>query len=99
MGFLGARAYAEVEELLKEIKKINKRLDNIEKKLKEQEKQNKTTPEEWLNGFNNIFKQATSEIPDACKNCSNHPSNGGSGICHCTIPYFSKSTSTITYNS
>lgn len=26
-----------------------------------------------------------SEIPDACKNCSNHPSNGGSGICHCTL--------------
>ena len=24
-------------------------------------------------------------IPKACKNCSNHPSNGGSGICHCTL--------------
>ena len=23
--------------------------------------------------------------PDACKGCSNHPSNGGSGICHCTL--------------
>ena len=21
-------------------------------------------------------------IPDFCKNCSNHPSNGGSGMCH-----------------
>lgn len=26
-----------------------------------------------------------SNIPSACKNCSNHPSNGGSGICHCTL--------------
>lgn len=26
-----------------------------------------------------------SYIPEACKNCSNHPSNGGSGICHCTL--------------
>lgn len=26
-------------------------------------------------------------IPEGCKNCSNHPNNGGSGICHCTIPY------------
>ena len=26
-----------------------------------------------------------STIPDACKGCSNHPSNGGSGICHCTL--------------
>lgn len=24
-------------------------------------------------------------IPEACRNCSNHPSNGGSGICHCTL--------------
>ena len=24
-------------------------------------------------------------VPDPCKNCSNHPSNGGTGICHCTL--------------
>lgn len=24
-------------------------------------------------------------IPPACRNCPNHPSNGGSGICHCTL--------------
>ena len=24
-------------------------------------------------------------IPAACRSCSNHPSNGGSGICHCII--------------
>ena len=24
-------------------------------------------------------------IPDSCKNCPNHPSNGGSGICHCIL--------------
>ena len=24
-------------------------------------------------------------IPDACKNCLNHPSNGGTGICFCTL--------------
>lgn len=24
-------------------------------------------------------------MPDACKACSNHPQNGGSGICHCTL--------------
>ena len=27
-------------------------------------------------------------MPNCCKNCSNHPSNGGSGICHCTLLYF-----------
>ena len=25
------------------------------------------------------------QVPEACKNCSNHPSNGGSGICFCTL--------------
>lgn len=24
-------------------------------------------------------------IPDPCRGCSNHPSNGGSGICNCTL--------------
>lgn len=24
-------------------------------------------------------------IPDNCKHCSNHSSNGGSGICHCIL--------------
>ena len=24
-------------------------------------------------------------IPSACRACSNHPSNGGSGICHCIL--------------
>ena len=28
-------------------------------------------------------------IPDSCKNCSNHPSNGGSGICNCTLGQYS----------
>lgn len=27
----------------------------------------------------------TNYIPEACKSCSNHPSNGGSGICNCTL--------------
>ena len=25
------------------------------------------------------------EIPYACMGCPNHPSNGGSGICHCIL--------------
>lgn len=24
-------------------------------------------------------------IPNACRNCINHPSNGGSGFCNCTL--------------
>jgi len=25
------------------------------------------------------------EMPSSCIHCSNHPRNGGSGICHCTL--------------
>lgn len=46
----------------------------------------------WVGQCNcqsNIFRKITtwsdSGIPSACRNCSNHPSNGGSGICHCTL--------------
>lgn len=31
------------------------------------------------------MEQALMKIPSACKSCLNHPSNGGSGICHCTL--------------
>ena len=24
-------------------------------------------------------------IPEPCRGCSNHPNNGGSGICNCTL--------------
>ena len=33
---------------------------------------------------NSIWK-ALGETPDPCKNCPNHPSNGGSGFCNCTL--------------
>lgn len=27
----------------------------------------------------------TNYIPEACRSCSNHPANGGSGFCNCTL--------------
>ena len=32
-------------------------------------------------------RDATKEYNDPCIGCSNHPMNGGSGICACTVPY------------
>lgn len=32
-------------------------------------------------------KDQVLNIPDCCINCSNHPTNGGSGICNCVLPY------------
>lgn len=28
---------------------------------------------------------STSAIPEACKHCATHPSNGGDGICWCVL--------------
>ncbi len=45
----------------------------------------------WINRKDDFVREApkpdleTLHIPEACKSCSNHPSNGGSGICHCTL--------------
>lgn len=39
----------------------------------------------------NVFDQNTyknylkTTIPNACKSCPNHPSNGGDGICNCIL--------------
>lgn len=30
-----------------------------------------------------------SNIPQCCVACPNHPSNGGSGVCNCVLPYMS----------
>lgn len=35
--------------------------------------------------FKKIDIGADPGIPEACRNCSIHPSNGGSGICNCTL--------------
>lgn len=32
-----------------------------------------------------IDKNIWDGIPDACRRCSGHPSNGGSGICNCIL--------------
>ncbi len=45
------------------------------------------TPEEIRNllGMSNNMETKINSIPSACRNCSNHPFNGGSGICHCIL--------------
>ena len=34
-----------------------------------------------------VTEDTTKEFNDPCLGCSNHPKNGGSGICNCTVPY------------
>ena len=37
-------------------------------------------------------------IPQCCLTCPNHPSNGGSGICNCVLPYMSSSSTGGSYS-
>ena len=39
-------------------------------------------PVEWV-------KPTVDPVPEMCRKCSNHPSNGGYGVCHCIGPYVS----------
>ena len=40
---------------------------------------------EHLLDWSSTSPLAIDGIPNACRTCSNHPSNGGSGICHCIM--------------
>ena len=48
-----------------------------------------TSKSEMLEALDNISDNLISKqydnIPEPCKQCNNHPSNGGSGICQCTL--------------
>lgn len=59
-----------LEEQLKSLEKLQEHLDRL----------SKTCPT-----YPTYLTSNTDYIPDACKSCSNHPSNGGSGICHCIL--------------
>ena len=52
----------------------------LDKIVKELERLN--TPK-----YNPAMVENIWSIPKACRSCSNHPTNGGSGICACTLPY------------
>lgn len=70
------------EELLRQLQKSIEQLTEEVKDLKKQlaEKQDNfpiipTSP---------VYTEVDN-IPLACRSCSNHPSNGGSGVCHCIL--------------
>ncbi len=67
------KLHKEINNLYEELNKINKKLDYIEPN--------------WYRykTLEYDYNRTESFIPEPCKTCSNHPSNGGSGICHCIL--------------
>jgi len=64
-------------------KRLDKRFDSIEEKLNKIIDNNSGTYTPIEVPFYNYPWSV--DTPDPCKNCPQHPSNGGSGICHCTL--------------
>lgn len=62
----------ELNELLE--KEFQRGRDNVQKPI--------STPDMTKLLIDSISKEY---IPEACKDCSNHPSNGGNGICSCIL--------------
>ena len=42
---------------------------------------------------------AQDTTPACCRNCPNHPDNGGSGICSCALPYMTYTGKDVTYGT
>ena len=57
--------------------------------LDEGKRQRTKEMSEFLINSGNVFQYvsstSTSVPPDPCKNCANHPDNGGSGVCFCVL--------------
>lgn len=69
-------------EVNQELNVINNKEYNLLKVLKEL----KNPPHYKDYDFRDFTSINTnSYIPEACRNCSNHPSNGGSGNCNCIL--------------
>ena len=66
-----------------EIKEIKEELDRLSKEVEKLRQ-------------NNHYDIAYTEIPPYCRNCKNHPINGGTGVCHCIFGEYKYSMSITT---
>ena len=73
--------------LLSRVENIHRvTIDNATLKKQEREEYAKYFGDKFARELTDIIhNDDISNIPNPCKTCSNHPSNGGSGICHCIL--------------
>lgn len=63
----------------------NKRMEDCPLHEEEEKKENHWEPIP-------IITTKGTNFPSVCERCSNNPKNGGSGICHCVLPYMNQIT-------
>lgn len=74
--------------LLSQIENIHRvTIDNAILKKQEREEYSSYFSDKFARELTNIFYNDNdiSNTPSPCTTCSNHPKNGGSGICHCIL--------------
>ena len=71
-----------------EIKEIKEELDKLSKEVEK--------IHQIISSQNKHYDIAYTEIPPVCRNCKNHPINGGSGICNCIFGDHNYSSSITT---
>lgn len=70
--------------LLSQVENIHRvTIDNATLKKQEREEYTKYFGDKFARELTNIIHK--DDIPDPCITCSNHPKNGGSGICNCIL--------------
>lgn len=65
--------------MVEEVLKLNVDLEGEVEELKEEDKPLKKA------GWDPYDASHSNHVPDSCKGCDQYPSNGGNGICHCTL--------------
>lgn len=92
--------YDRVEELGNDILTYVKKELGIEDKIEDKEKAKEQAISQqilkWPKGVDKSSTELyyTFGVPACCKRCSNHPMNGGSGTCYCTLPHMTITGST-----
>ena len=74
----------EVISLQRENEELKKRTKELEDKLEELYQNKIDECQESIDKLKYLLEHGTNILPN-CIHCSNHPSNGGSGICHCVM--------------
>lgn len=72
-----------IDEKFEEIKELKEEINRLSKEVEKLRQ-------------NSHYDIAYTYIPPYCKNCKNHPINGGTGICHCIFGEYRYSMSITT---
>ena len=70
----------DIKQLQEKVDQLNEEVKSLRTELnKKQDRLPTVTPSPYIDVTTYTY------IPPACRSCPNHPSNGGSGVCHCIL--------------